>query len=151
MRVYEIGIVKEGIPLISVEYSSPGSDIDKLSKGALISSLLQYAESTISAMEYFESEKFSMIFKKGKMKDPTIAKKSNIFSYIVIERDKEISEKNKQRIINLCSSILNEFIRRYDGKHTAEVGKFEAFKPFIDATLGDLTKSLDDKFSSLLS
>jgi hypothetical protein len=102
-------------------------------------------------MEYFESEKFSMIFKKGKMKDPTMARKSNIFSYIVIEREKEISEKNKQRIIKLCSSILNEFLRRYDGTHTAEVGKFEAFKPFIDATLGDLTKSLDDKFSSLLS
>ncbi|TFF97592.1 MAG: hypothetical protein EU541_08025 [Promethearchaeota archaeon] len=150
MRVHEIGIVKEGIPLLSQKYSKSGDkNFDSLSKSALISSLLQYAESVMSPVEYFESNKYSMIFKKGKMKTPHTSKPSKIFSYVILDRRKEISEKNKKRIIDLCTNILDEFIKRYDGMDTSEVSKFEKFKPFIDDTLGDLTKSLDDKFSSL--
>jgi hypothetical protein len=150
MQVREIGIVKEGIPLLNVEYSGrEESSVDHLSKSALISSLLQYAESIMAPVEYFESDKYSMIFKKGKMKSPNKSRDSNIFSYVIIDTQKDISEKSKQKIIDICNTILNEFLKRYNGVSTAEVGKFEKFKPFIDSALGDLTQSLDDKFSSL--
>jgi hypothetical protein len=153
MRIDEIGLVLEGIPLLSVQYyGSENKEVDNISKSALVSSLLQYAENVISSVEYFESSAYSMIFKKGMMSTARSPDKANIFSYIIIDRrKKELPEKRKQKIINLLSVVLNEFIERYKGVETSEVSKFKDFKKFINDTFGDLTKSVDDKFSSLFT
>ncbi len=151
MRIYEIGLVKEGIPLVSVHYSSSGSgDIDDISKGALISSLISYAESVMSSVEYFESDKYAMIFKKGKMMTANSGL-SSLLAFVIADRKRDISEKSKKRVIELLTTILDEFVKRYKGTDTSSIDQFEEFKPFITEILGDLTKSLDDKFSSLFS
>ena len=152
MKIDEIGLVLEGIPLLSVKYYDSDHDkVDDICKSALISSLLQYAENVISSVEYFESNMYSMIFTKGKMNTARNSNESNIFSYLIIDSKKQLSEKKKRRMIQNLSHLLNEFIKRFDGVEISEVSQFEKFKSYIDETFGISSKSVDEKFSSLLT
>ncbi|TXT66671.1 MAG: hypothetical protein BAJALOKI1v1_270003 [Promethearchaeota archaeon] len=155
MKIDEIGVVLDGIPLISLKYyNSQNDEVDDISKSALITSLLQYAENIIAPVESFESTIYSMIFTKGKMKTAHNPTKSDIFSYIVIEKTdkkKELPEKERKKIIDKISKILDEFIKRYDGFDISEVSQFEEFKNIINKTIAPFTKSVDDKFASLFS
>jgi len=149
MKVYEIGIVLEGLPLVSVKYENiKEKEIDQVSKGALITSLLHCAENAISPVESFEGDTYSMIFRKGQMHTARTGQ-SDIIFYIIIDKKKELSKKSKNKIIDLANSILNEFIGRYDGVDTTKTKQFKEFESFMTDALGALDKSFMDKLSSL--
>lgn len=149
MKVYEIGIVLEGLPLVSVKYEDfRKKDIDQVSKGALITSLLHCAENAISPVESFEGDTYSMIFKKAKMNTARTGQ-SDIIFYIIIDRKKELSKKSKKKVIELANTILNEFTERYNGVDTTQTKQFKEFESFMTESLGDLDKSFTDRLKSL--
>jgi hypothetical protein len=149
MKVYEIGIVLEGLPLVSVKYEDfRQKDIDQVSKGALITSLLHCAENAISPVESFEGDTYSMIFKKGEMNTARTGQ-SDIIFYIIIDRKKELSKKSKKKVIELANTILNEFTERYNGVDTTQTKQFKEFESFMTESLEDLDKSFTDRLTSL--
>jgi hypothetical protein len=150
MLIREVGIILEGIPLIYVDYhKSTVEDVDNVSKGALINSILQFAESAISSLESFESNKYHMIFQKGKMHTERRTEESNLIAYIILDREESYNRKEKKKLKELLESILDTFVERYDGADDTEISQFRDFKSEINRILGSLTKTLDDKVSSL--
>ena len=70
MLIRESGIIFNGIPVIFTSYHRARKEkIDLVCSSGLMSGLLSFAECLMAPIEYFESSKFSIIFKKGNMVD----------------------------------------------------------------------------------
>ncbi|TXT63951.1 MAG: hypothetical protein BAJALOKI1v1_640015 [Promethearchaeota archaeon] len=153
MLIREVGIILGGLPLVYVNYhESSDKKIDEASKGALICSILQFAENVMRQyLESFESSKFRMLFKRGKIQMLGMSKESEIFAYIIINKDEVFTKKAKKHLNNLLEIILKEFIETYNGLDESKISQFQDFKIFINKTLGSLTKTLEEKFTSLFS
>ena len=152
MLIREVGIILGGLPLVFINYhESSNKEIDEVNKGALICSILQFAEHIISPIESFESNKYHMLFKKGKIETAGMSEKSDIFAYIIINREEVFDKKAKKHLNNLLEIILNNFIEKFNGSNESEISQFQDFKVFISKTLGSLTQTLDEKVSSLFS
>ena len=104
MNIQEVGIIIGGIPIIYRNYeenvdNNIDDSKDVICKSALLSSLLDFAETLISPMEYFESNKYSIIFRKNKIRSNNAAQ-LDIFAYL-------ISDKEKKKDVTWSISISN--------------------------------------------
>lgn len=93
MIIYEIRIIVGGSPVVSSNYYSPNEkDIDQIQKCALLSYILDFVSILISPMEYFESDKYSVVFDKTIIRTIDLDK-MDVYSYTILNK------KRAQRIV----------------------------------------------------
>lgn len=149
MNIHEVGIVIGGIPIIYRKYNeeeNTDNNTDVVCKSALMSSILDFAETLISPMESFESNKFNISFKRNKINSNN-CNNLDMFAYLISDKEKK-SEKLRKNINQSLEKILREFKSKYDGDDYTEVTHYKEFTDVIDKILGK-ADSTEDKFASL--
>ncbi|MFX1375716.1 MAG: hypothetical protein ACFFA0_07885 [Promethearchaeota archaeon] len=150
MLIREAGIIFNGIPVIFASYHRASKEkTDLICSSGLMSGLLTFAECLMAPIEYFESSKYTIIFKKGMMQD-YYGKRQEILSFIVIDKDERLEKYLNRTIKPLLDKLLRRFITEYNGSKVTEVAKFEPFRKTIDKIFGTGTQTLEEKVVSLL-
>ena len=150
MLIREAGIIFNGIPVIFASYHRASKEkTDLICSSGLMSGLLTFAECLMAPIEYFESSKFTIIFKKGIMED-YYGKQQEILSFLVIDKDNRLEKYLDKTIKPLLNKLLNKFISEFNGCKVTEVAKFEPFRKTIDKIFGTGTQTLEEKVVSLL-
>ncbi|MFW9873736.1 MAG: hypothetical protein ACFFG0_11580 [Candidatus Thorarchaeota archaeon] len=150
MLIREAGIIFNGIPVIFASYHRASKEkTDLICSSGLMSGLLTFAECLMAPIEYFESSKYTIVFKKGLMQD-FYGKTQEILSFLVVDKDDRLEKYLNKTIKPLLDKLLKKFIIEYKGCKVTEVAKFEPFKKTIDKIFGTGTQTLEEKVVSLL-
>ena len=156
MLIREVGILLSGMPILFKSYHKTTKDgISLTVRSALISGILGFVEHGVSNVQYFDSNKYVIVFKKDKINSYRSKEKEMFLAYIVMDKDKKLVIEQKhdkyieKKILPLLQKILDEFISQYNGKDLNETSQFESFKKILDKILGTDTKTLEQKLSSL--
>ena len=150
MLIREAGIIFNGIPVIFVSYHRASKDnLDLICSSGLMSGLLSFAECLMAPIEYFESSKYSIIFKKGLM-DDYYGKEQEILAFLVLDKDERLEKYLHKTILPLLEKLLKKFTSEYRGCKITEVAQFVPFKETIDKIFGTGTQTLEEKVISLL-
>ncbi|MHA2397574.1 MAG: hypothetical protein ACXADU_01625 [Promethearchaeota archaeon] len=150
MLIREAGIIFNGIPVIFASYHRASKEsTDLICTSGLMSGLLSFAECLMAPIEYFESSKYTIIFKKGKMYD-FYKRAQEILAFMVIDKDDRLEKYLYKTIFPLLDKMLEKFISEYKGSKITEVAKFEPFKKTIDKLFSTGTQTLEEKVVSLL-
>ncbi|MFX1325097.1 MAG: hypothetical protein ACFE8N_09070, partial [Promethearchaeota archaeon] len=92
MLIREAGIIFNGIPVIFASYHRASKDsTDLICSSGLMSGLLSFAECLLQPIEYFESSKYTIVFKKDKMKDHK-GKEQTVLAFLVVDRDERLEK-----------------------------------------------------------
>jgi len=151
MLIREAGILFHGIPSIYISYHRASKDnLNLICSSGLMSGLLSFAECLMEPVEYFESDKFSIIFKKGKMKDRFMLDQE-IVAFIVIDKDGRLEKYLKKTILPLLAKIIKKFISQFTGCNFTKSKQFESFKITLNKLFGVSTLTFEEKVVSLLA
>ncbi|MFX0145611.1 MAG: hypothetical protein ACFE9C_16215 [Candidatus Hodarchaeota archaeon] len=151
MLIREAGILFHGIPIIFTSYHRASKDETNLvCSSGLMSGLLSFAECLMEPVEYFESDKYSIIFKKGVIKD-FFRDLQEIVAFIVLDKDYRLEKYLRKTILPLLEKLLEKFISQFNGSNLTKVGQFEPFKRTINKIFGYGTQTLEEKVFSLLT
>lgn len=151
MLIREAGILFHGIPIIFTSYHRASKDQTNLiCSSGLMSGLLSFAECLMEPVEYFESDKYSIIFKKGTIKD-LFRDFQEIVAFIVLDKDYRLEKYLKKTILPLLEKLLKRFISQFNGCNLTKVGQFEPFTREINKIFGSSTQTFEEKVISLLT
>lgn len=151
MLIHESGIIVESIPIVYANYRDANNkNINIISKTAFMTSLLNFAETFLEPVEYFEGSKYNIVFKHDKIENNK-KNLTNVYVYVIFDKESEFNKHLKKKIMPLLTKILKQFKQKYHGMEFADVSKFSEFKDNIDKILAESSKTLDDKVSSLFS
>ena len=151
MLIREAGILFHGIPIIFTSYHRASKKQTNLvCSSGLMSGLLSFAECMMEPVEYFESEKYSIIFKKGSLID-LYRFEQEIIAFIVLDKDFRLEKYLNRTILPLLKKLLKSFISRYSGCNLTKTGQFDSFKETINKIFGTGTLTLEEKVISLLT
>jgi len=150
MVIREIGLLLYGMPIFYQSYNKASSDQSSLiTRSAFISSILGFAEKLISPVDYFESEKYLFVFKKGYILSKRTKLKEMLIAYTILDKERKVEKSIKNRILPVLQEVLVKFISIYEGRDLNETTQFLSFKKELDKILGTDTKSLDEKVSTM--
>ena len=151
MLIREAGILFHGIPIIFTSYHRASKKQTNLvCSSGLLSGLLDFAECLMEPVEYFESDKYSIVFKKGTIKD-MFKEIQEIVAFIVVDKDYRLEKYLNKTILPLLEKLLKRFISHFDGCNLTKVGQFEPFRRIINKIFGTGTQTLEEKVVSLLT
>ena len=150
MLIREAGIIRQGLPIIFATYHRASRvQIDIIGTSGLMSGLLSFAECLMTPIEYFESSKYSIIFKKGNVEDNE-GRIEEIFAFIVLDKDPRLEKYLHKTILPLLEKLLKKFISRYSGSNFTKIRQFDSFRNTIDKIFGSGTQTFEEKVVSLL-
>jgi len=151
MLIREAGILFHGIPIIFTSYHRASKrQTNLVCSSGLMGGLLSFAECLMEPVEYFESDKYSIIFKKGSIKD-LFRDVQEIVAFIVLDKDFRLEKYLHKTILPLLEKLLNKFVDQFDGCNLTKVGQFEPFTAIINKIFGTGTQTLEEKVVSLLT
>ena len=151
MLIREAGILFHGIPIIFTSYHRASKDnLNLICSSGLMSGLLSFAECLMEPVEYFESDKFSIIFKKGKMKDCFFLDQE-IVAFIVLDKDGRLEKYLKKTVFPLLEKILKRFISQFNGCNFTKSKQFESFRSTLNKLFGTGTLTFEERVISLLA
>ncbi|MFX1365343.1 MAG: hypothetical protein ACFFCE_03465 [Promethearchaeota archaeon] len=151
MLIREAGILFQGIPIIFSSYHRASKDnLNLVCSSGLMSGLLSFAECLMEPVEYFESEKFSIIFKKGIVKD-CFQFDQEIVAFIVIDRDERLEKFLRKTIFPLLEKVLKKFISQFNGCNFTKSNQFESFKTTLNKLFDVSTLTFEERVISLLA
>ncbi len=151
MLIREVGILFHGIPIIFTSYHRASKDnLNLVCSSGLMSGLLSFAECLMEPVEYFESDKYSIIFKKGKMKDRFLIDQE-IVAFIVLDKDGRLEKYLKKSVFPLLEKILKRFISQFTGCNFTKTHQFESFKSTLNKLFGTGTLTFEERVISLLA
>ncbi|MCJ7649550.1 MAG: hypothetical protein MUP85_13115 [Candidatus Lokiarchaeota archaeon] len=146
MIIREVGIISCGIPIIFESHKETRKEnVNLILNSGLLSSILSFAEITISPIEYFQSNRFTVVFKKEWIGDQHSLKP--FIAYVVIDNEKNVDKYIKKRVLPLLKKILRKFKAKYNGKDFVQ---FEDFRKSLSKILNINIKTLNEKFVSLI-
>ena len=150
MLIREAGIIFNGIPVIFASYHRASKEkTDLICSSGLMSGLLTFAECLMAPVEYFESSKYSIIFKKGKMED-FYGKEQEVLAFLVLDKDERLEKYLNKSIFPLLEKLLKKFTSKFTGCKITQVAQFEPFKQILDKLFGTGTLTFEEKVISLL-
>jgi hypothetical protein len=150
MLIREAGIIFNGMPIIYSGYhraSKEGTDL--ICSSGLMSGLLTFAECVMAPIEYFETNKFTVVFRTGSINDFS-GEVEEILSFMVLDKDERLEKYLNRTIKPLLDKLLNKFISEYNGCKMNDATLFEPFRETIDKLFGTGTMTLEEKVISLL-
>lgn len=151
MLIREAGILFHGIPIIFTSYHRASKDnLNLVCSSGLMSGLLSFAECLMEPVEYFESDKFSVIFKKGKMKD-RFSIDQEIVAFIVLDKDGRLEKYLHKTVFPLLNKLLKKFTSQFKGCNFTKTNQFETFKTTLNKLFGTGTLTFEEKVTSILA
>ncbi len=151
MLIREAGILFHGIPIIFTSYHRASKKQTNLvCSSGLMCGLLSFAECLMEPVEYFESDKYTIVFKKGMIKD-LYRDLQEIVAFIVLDKDYRLEKYLHRNIFPLLEKLLDRFISQFDGCNMTKVGQFEPFRQIINKIFGTGTQTFEEKVLSLLT
>ena len=151
MLIREAGILFHGIPIIFTSYHRASKEETNLvCSSGLLSGLLGFAECLMEPVEYFESDKYSIVFKKGIVKDLN-HEEQEIVAFIVLDKDYRLEKYLHRTILPLLEKLLGRFISQFNGSNLLKVGQFEVFKKTINKIFSTGTQTFEEKVVALLT
>ncbi len=146
MIIREVGIISCGIPIIFESHKQTRKEnVNLILNSGLLSSILSFAEITISPIEYFQSNRFTVVFRKDWIPDHKTLKPYIV--YVVIDNAKNVDKYIKKRVLPLLKKIMKKFKAKYDGKDFYQI---EDFRKSLSKILNINIKTLDENFVSLI-
>lgn len=151
MLIREAGIIRQGLPIIFAAYHRASREqVDFIGTSGFMSGLLSFAECLMTPIEYFESSQYSIIFKKGNVKDNE-GKIEEIVAFIILDKDYRLEKYLHKTILPLLERLLKKFISRFNGSNFTKAKQFESFRNTIDKIFGSGTLTLEEKVASLIT
>lgn len=148
MVIRESGLLFRGFTLLHAKYHQTSDDkIDKDLRSALLTALLNFAESAFSkdAIEYFEMKKFAISFVEDKIKPEDSPDLEPIIAYAILDKEKKIDKHISKVIVPSLKEVIRQFIEKFNGKNLSEISQFQDFKGDFDKIFGSETKTIDEK------
>ncbi len=148
MVIRESGLLFRGFTLLHAKYHQTSDDkIDKDLRSALLTALLNFAESAFSkdAIEYFEMKKFAISFVEDKIKPEDSPDLEPIIAYAILDKEKKIDKHISKVIVPSLKEVIRQFIEKFNGKNLSEISQFQDFKEDFDKIFGSETKTIDEK------
>ena len=151
MLIREAGIIRQGLPIIFATYHRASKEkIDLYCTSGCMSGLLTFADCLMTPIEYFESSKYSIIFKTENIEDNE-GRIEEITAFIILDKDYRLEKYLHKTILPLLEKLLNKFISRYNGSNFTKSKQFDSFRNTIDKLFSTGTQTLEEKVISLLS
>jgi hypothetical protein len=150
MLIREAGIIFNGMPIIFSSYHRASKEqTDLICSSGLLSGLFTFAECLMEPIEYFETGRFTIVFRTSEIKD-FYGEEQEILSFIVIDKDERLEKYLNRTIKPLLDTLLKKFITHYNGQRLNDAAIFEPFKATIDKIFGMGTMTLEEKVLTLL-
>ncbi|MFX1390344.1 MAG: hypothetical protein ACFE9Z_09800 [Promethearchaeota archaeon] len=151
MLIREAGILFHGIPIIFTSYHRASKEQTNLvCSSGLLSGLLGFAECLMEPVEYFESDKYSIVFKKDVITDLN-KEKQEIVAFLVLDKDYRLEKYLRRTVLPLLEKLLKRFINQFTGSNLLKVGQFDIFRQTINKIFSTGTQTLEEKVISLLT
>ncbi len=151
MVVREAGVLFRGFTLVKKSYHKTTlGKIDSDLRSGLLTAILDFAQSTLSKVEYFEGKKFLITFTEDKIISEDGFEPEFLISYAILDRERKIERYINKIIQPLLKQVLNEFKTQNTGKNLSEVSQFKNFKNSIDTIFGTDTQTIDQKLRGIL-
>ena len=149
MIIREVGIISCGVPIIFESYHKIRKENSNLIlNSGLLSSILSFAESTIAPVEYLQSNRYTVIFKKDELLDKNTLKP--FIAYLIIDNiEKNVDKYVKRKVMPLLKRILKKFKKEYDGANFTSLSQFENFHTCLSRILGISLKTVEENFATL--
>ena len=145
MVIFELGIIRAGVPLISKQYYEEHSmPVDNVLRSGFLSALNSFAAQAFSdEIESFTMKNFKIVLLSEQQKKDT--ESEGIFSYCI--GDKKLNLKLAKRAL---TKILEEFSNKY-GKSDLpnDLSTYDEFLLVFDSILGDFVKKPEDRLRSI--
>jgi hypothetical protein len=151
MLIREAGILFQGLPLIFKSYHRASKEkINLVCTSGLMSGLLTFAECLMEPVEYFESSKYTIIFKKGRITD-CFSLEQDIVAFLVIDKDERLEKYLHKTIMPLLKRLLKKFTSQFKGCNFTKATQFERFKITLNKLFGTGTLTFEEKVASILA
>ena len=151
MLIREAGILFHGIPIIFASYHRASKrKTNLICSSGLLGGLLGFAECLMEPVEYFESDKYSIIFKKGIVKDLN-NEEQEIVAFIVLDKDHRLEKYLHRTILPLLEKLLKKFISQFTGCKFFKVNQFEPFEKVLKKIFGVNTQTFEERLDTLLA
>jgi len=150
MLIREAGILFQGLPIIFKSYHRASKEkINLVCTSGLMSGLLTFAECLMEPVEYFESDKYTIIFRKGRIKD-CFSLAQEIVAFLVIDKDERLEKYLHKTIMPLLEKLLKRFKSQFKGCNFTKANQFERFKLTLNKLFGTGTLTFEEKVASIL-
>ena len=149
MIIREVGIISCGVPIIFESYHSiRKQDSNLILNSGLLSSILSFAETTIAPVEYLQSNRYTVVFKKDELFDKNRLKP--FIAYLIVDNvEKNVDKFVKRKVMPLLKKILKKFKKEYDGTNFTSLSQFETFRTCLSKILGINLKTIEENFATL--
>ena len=149
MIIREVGIISCGVPIIFESYHKIRKEASNLIlNSGLLSSILSFAESTIAPVEYLQSNRYTVVFKKDDIHDKNMLKP--FIAYLIIDNvEKNVDKYVKRKIMPLLKKILKRFKKEYEGKNFTSISQFNDFRYCLSKILGINITTIEDNYASM--
>jgi len=136
MIIREVGIISCGVPIIFESYYKiRKEDSNLILNSGLLSSILSFAESTIAPVEYLQSNRYTVVFKKDELFDKNVLKP--FIAYLIVDNfEKNVDKYVKRKVIPLLKKIMKKFKKEYNGKNFTSLSQFDEFRISLCKILG---------------
>ena len=147
MIIREVGIISCGVPIIFESYHSiRKEDSNLILNSGLLSSILSFAESIIAPVEYLQSNRYTVVFKKDELLDKNSLKP--FIAYLIIDNvEKNVDRYVKRKVMPLLKKILKRFKKEYEGTNFTSLSQFEGFRTCLSKILGINLTNLEENFA----
>jgi hypothetical protein len=149
MIIREVGIISCGVPIIFESYHSiRKEDSNLILNSGLLSSILSFAESTIAPVEYLQSNRYTVVFKKDELHDKNTLKP--FIAYLIVDNfEKNVDKYVKRKVMPLLKKVLRKFKKEYEGANFTSLSQFENFRLCLSKILGINITKIEDNFVSI--
>ena len=144
MVIYELGIIKAGVPLVSkLYYKEHSIPVDPVLRSGFLSALNSFASQAFAdEIESFTMKNFRIVLLSREI---IIDKPTNLISYCI--GDKKLNLKLAKKALN---RVLDEFLALYDIKNLpANLNEYNKFLQILDDIIGDFAKKPEDRLKSI--
>jgi hypothetical protein len=152
LLIREVGVIYGGMPVVFASYHDTSiKESNLICRTGLISGILTFAENIISPIEYFETDRFLVVFTNDLIQIEDNEREEYIIAYAVLDKIKKVDKILKRNLIPLLKKILKQFISKYKGQNLCEISKLKGFRGDLDKMIWFDTKTIDERVSSLIS
>ncbi|MFX1278893.1 MAG: hypothetical protein ACFFA3_05710 [Promethearchaeota archaeon] len=150
MLIREAGIIFNGMPIIYSSYHRASKEhTDLICSSGLLSGLFTFAGCLMEPIEYFETSKYSLVFRTRMIED-FYGEEQEILSFLVLDKDARLEKYLNRSVKPLLDKLLKKFISDYNGCKLNDASLFEPFRATIDKIFGTGTMTLEEKVLTLL-
>ncbi|MFX1452948.1 MAG: hypothetical protein ACFFCM_19080 [Promethearchaeota archaeon] len=145
MVIFELGIVKSGVPLVSKQYYEEYKvSVDSVLRAGFLHGLTTFVEEVFSDnIESFTMKNFKIAFISQTLNN-SIREKLTVYCI----GDNKLNIKFAKKAL---TQVLEEFIKKYGNleNFSGDILLFKEFGKVLDQILGDLIRKPDDRFRSV--